>query len=171
MEKGNSAERFLIAEVRPYLWRDRLKSFEKERGKESKHPIEYRIKIGKFEQIDQIAKTAETRGKAPEAELQQSDPLNVMSTGTENATTRFNAPRRLAFRFRALSHIQRLNIATKLALYENQDEGISDAELFRRIFKRAGEKRALPRLWEEVESLHADPEITPNPFEHEPNIR
>src|SRR5205823_4791409 len=136
----------LNVDLRPWLWKDRFKHFAKEAGRNGEYPIVFKIKIGKFEVADQIAKKEEERLLEPELAPNRSDPLEIMSKmsiESEKKTSAYNAPRRLAFRFLSLSHLQRQGIVTALGLLENQDEGLSDAELFKRVFKRAHERGLL----------------------------
>ena len=63
-----------------------------------------------------------------------------------------DAARALTYRFLDLPHITRLQIAQRLDLYTNDDEGIKDADLFERIFTRALRTNKLELLWEQVVS-------------------
>lgn len=161
-------QRFLNVDLRPMRW-TRFKKFQEEQGRKGEYPIVYRIKIGDFTTVDRMAKVNEEKNLDPDQASAKSDPLSV-ATQSENPaasgkTTSTNAPRRLAYRFHVLPHIQRITVATKLELYSNEDEGIPDSELFKRILRRAYDKRILHLLWAEVEALQKDPELAANPFE------
>ena len=72
--------------------------------------------------------------------------------------------RRLVYRFFSLPHQQRLAVIDALGLAEPDDGGISDAERFRRFFRKAREGNLLAGVWREVESLHPDGDAAANPF-------
>jgi hypothetical protein len=73
--------------------------------------------------------------------------------------------RRLVYRFLTLPYHERIAIAQKLQLLEDEDKGIQDAEMFQRFFQRAKERVLLGELWNEVEAAHhvAD-KLAENPF-------
>lgn len=70
----------------------------------------------------------------------------------------------LAYRFLDLPHITKLDIALDLGLLHDEDEGVRDAELYKRIFQRAVESDLLSELWDKVEQKHNDGEFPTNPF-------
>ena len=70
----------------------------------------------------------------------------------------------LTYRFFDLSHVVRINIASELGLYLDEDEGLKDSELFDRIFDRACSKDVLDLLWDKVEEKHGDEKYPTNPF-------
>lgn len=74
----------------------------------------------------------------------------------------------LANRFFDLSYSVRLEIAVKLGLCADEDQGIGDPELTRRYFERARHKRSLGQLWEEL-SKRLDVAEEPNPFSDPPS--
>jgi calcineurin-like phosphoesterase family protein len=65
-----------------------------------------------------------------------------------------NLHRRITYRFLSLPHRIRLGIAIKLNLVRDEDEGVDDAELIRRVFRRARENGVLPALIQEVDSQY-----------------
>ena len=75
-----------------------------------------------------------------------------------------NPLRKLDYRFNSLAYHIRLEIADKLNLIKDEDEGISDIERFKRIFKRVGERDLFVRLWDEVEQKHTVKSEIDNPF-------
>ena len=75
-----------------------------------------------------------------------------------------NRERTLTYRFFDLPHIVRLRIARDLALYQDEDEGLHDFELFARVFQRAIETAVLPELWDRIEQTHNDRRYSDNPF-------
>lgn len=74
----------------------------------------------------------------------------------------------LANRFFDLSYSVRLEIAVKLGLCADQDQGVGDPELTRRFFERARQKRSLGQLWDELSKRLGLPE-EPNPFSDPPS--
>lgn len=70
----------------------------------------------------------------------------------------------LTYRFFDLSHVTRIRIANELELYQDEDEGLKDFELFERIFDRACSKNVLNSLWDKVEESHGDHKYPKNPF-------
>lgn len=75
-----------------------------------------------------------------------------------------DAGRWLVYRFFSLPHQQRLGVARALGLVDLADGPAPDLERFRRVFRRAREKRLLARLWSEVEALHPDGDPARNPY-------
>jgi hypothetical protein len=76
-----------------------------------------------------------------------------------------NPARQLTYRFYNLPYHVRLEVAQKLHLVEDGDEGLEKNERYRRYAIRAREKCLLEKLWEEVENRYDD-EMTNdvNPF-------
>jgi hypothetical protein len=75
-----------------------------------------------------------------------------------------NPERTLTYRFFDLPHVVRVEIARGLGLYEDEDEGLQDFELFARVFHRANEASMLADLWDRIEDKHNDRRYTTNPF-------
>lgn len=91
-----------------------------------------------------------------------SDPLRVAAADAIKSKT-MSAARRLAYRFLSLSYPHQQEIATSLGLLEQSDQGLSDVDLFQRVFRRASERSLLAEMWTKVEARHGgDP--GPNPF-------
>lgn len=67
-----------------------------------------------------------------------------------------NRSRILTYRFFDLSHIERIDIARELDLLRDEDEGVNDAELYKRIFRRAADSKVFEELWTKVEQRHPD---------------
>jgi hypothetical protein len=65
-----------------------------------------------------------------------------------------NLHRRITYRFLSLPHRVRLEIAMKLNLIRDEDEATDDAELIRRIFRRARESEVLEQLVKEVDERY-----------------
>ena len=76
-----------------------------------------------------------------------------------------DAMRRLTYRFMGLPHVRRLLIAQALELTRDEDEGVRDDVLWRRMVDRARTANQLDRLWDAVEAQRGaqDPDLA-NPF-------
>lgn len=72
--------------------------------------------------------------------------------------------RRLTYLFLDLPHHKKLRIAQRLDLIRNEDQGLRDAELYKRYFERAAEKGILADLWREVQKEYGGPDEE-NPYE------
>lgn len=83
----------------------------------------------------------------------------------DGATTRRNPKRMLSHCFWRLAYIDKLRVAQHLDLIHNDDEGIDDRELFRRIIQRAEERGELSKLWNEVMRHLDDTQFPSNPFD------
>lgn len=88
----------------------------------------------------------------------------VSNNNPEN--NKVDPSRILIYRFLGLSHIVRINIATKLDLYSDEDEGLKDAEVFERIFDRACSRDILALLWDKIEERYNDGKYPTNPFKN-----
>lgn len=75
-----------------------------------------------------------------------------------------NPHRRLAYRFLTLPFRHQIAIANTLGILTDEDRKMGDDELFRVLFKRAGEQGLLKKLWDETEK-HYPPSGVINPFE------
>jgi hypothetical protein len=65
-----------------------------------------------------------------------------------------NAGATLTTRYISLPSRLQKEVATKLELVNESDEGVSTLELYRRYFRRAKERKQLERLWNEVEAIY-----------------
>jgi hypothetical protein len=83
---------------------------------------------------------------------------------TQSVESPLRRERRLTFRFLTLPYSRQIEIANALGLLSDEDKGIEDDELFRRLFERARQSNLLAKLWEETERRHSDSAIQPNPF-------
>lgn len=100
-----------------------------------------------------------------EEALSAADPIPEASAGKEaDEMPPPNPERRLTYRFLTLPFRHQIAIAQSLDVLTDQDRALSDAALFRELFKRAREAGLLAKLWEETERRHADP-ANYNPFE------
>lgn len=94
----------------------------------------------------------------------------VPSPGVTTAVTEkddampLNYERRLAYRFLTLPFRHQITVAKNLDVLTDADRTLGDEALFRVLFKRAGQKDLLGKLWAETEKLHDDPADF-NPFE------
>jgi hypothetical protein len=77
--------------------------------------------------------------------------------------------RKLTYRFMDLPHHTKLKIAQSLGLIRDEDEGLRDAELYRRYFDRAAEMGKLADLWRAVENEYGNAKED-NPYEHSSGV-
>lgn len=85
---------------------------------------------------------------------------------SENAVKPMNSPLRvLTFRLIELPLLTRLNIVQSLGLVRNDDAGLGDYDLFKRVLQRAADEGCLEVLWDRVEAAHGDHQFPDNPFE------
>lgn len=70
----------------------------------------------------------------------------------------------LTYRFFELPHVKRLDVVRDLSLIRDEDEGLSDTELFHRIMMRARDEGLLAELWDKVQEQHNDGEYQDNPY-------
>lgn len=75
-----------------------------------------------------------------------------------------NRGRVLTYRFFELPHVVRLAIAQGLELIRDEDEGLSDTELFHRVLTRARDADLLADLWRIVQEKHGDDLYKENPY-------
>ena len=66
-----------------------------------------------------------------------------------------NPVHHLRYRFLTLPVGIQIKIAKALGLFHDEDRGIKDPELFRRLSRRAAERNVLKGLWDAVEAEHA----------------
>lgn len=86
------------------------------------------------------------------------------STVTFEEGTPMNRSRILTYRFLELSHIDRLDIVRELNLMRNEDEGLTDSELLRRILKRAHDENLLADLWDRIQKCNPHAKYQNNPY-------
>lgn len=70
----------------------------------------------------------------------------------------------LTYRFFELPHVKRLDVIRALNLIRDEDEGLSDTDLFHRAMMRARDERRLAELWDKVQQQHNDGEYQDNPY-------
>ncbi|QDU53000.1 metallophosphoesterase [Gimesia panareensis] len=97
----------------------------------------------------------------------QANDENGMSTSIDHVPEgkAMDPARTLAYRFFGLSHTQRIEIAIRLKLLNDTDEGIEDHELYNRIFDRAKTGDVLSQLWDAIEHEYSDGKHDQNPFD------
>jgi len=108
--------------------------------------------------VSHEARSADVTGSAP------SPVVATTATEKDDAMPPPNYERRLTYRFLTLPFRHQITVAKNLDVLTDADRALSDAALFRVLFKRAAEKDLLGKLWAETEKLHDDPADF-NPFE------
>lgn len=100
---------------------------------------------------------------AHQEEVEVRDAVNALpqATGVEENV---DPMRHLRYRFLTLPFGIQIQIAQTLDLFLDEDRGIKDPELFRRVSRRAVEEDKLSDLWDAVEARNMDGPPSPNPF-------
>lgn len=154
--RAKKAERLLDVDVHPRVWNDAQAKFVPDYA--ACGGADHRVYTLKLEPWQPPAGPPPAPGPVP-AEA-AGPPPGAPMPDTDTA----DAARTLTYRFLALPHVARLQIAQSLGLLADEDEGLRDAVLFDRIFERAGRDRRLEALWQKVEARHADGQNPTNPY-------
>lgn len=158
-------QRSLCAELHPRIWDPETTQFVSdatacETGMQSRT---YRLRLPwvepKFPEL--------SNSSVPLAEVaslpQVNNPLNV-GVASDPPVPVMQASWHLSFRFLSLPFHKRMEVANELHLLDDGDNQIDDAELFKRIFRRAAERTQLRELFDTVERMHTGRSPTDNPF-------
>jgi predicted phosphodiesterase len=86
---------------------------------------------------------------------------NIAPAGTST----MNSPLRLlTYRLLDLPLVKRFTVAQRLNLIRDEDAGLNDHEVFRRVLRRAVDEHRLHQLWNDVQSQYTDGKFPTNPF-------
>ena len=155
--QNDDGRRWLKVSVHPRLWNDdrrfdadfNLCGGQKERT--------YRLPLESWEP------RTTSEGASPPVAVSgwslATDPIEVISPGGH-----MNPIRVLTYRFFELPHLVRRDIARKLDLLRDSDEGLQDFELFEQLYNRSRDVNQLADFWETVQSQHGDGEYADNPY-------
>lgn len=94
---------------------------------------------------------------------QVNNPLNVL-VPSDPPVLLMQASWQLSYRFLSLPFHKRMEVANELHLLDDGDNQIDDAELFRRFFRRAAERKLLREFYDAVEKKYTGHAPTNNPF-------
>jgi calcineurin-like phosphoesterase family protein len=149
--EGADANRKLIVDIYPRVWNAALEKFEAERDDAGNEHHRYPLNLPAWTPSHKNA--ALDAAVVPASVGKQLEEDEAVARGNEAVKREFpvNVHRRLTYRFLSLPHHTRLEIATLLRLVRDEDEGVDDAELFRRVFVRAKDENILDKLTEEVD--------------------
>lgn len=160
---GQGESRRLEVDVYPRVWDDTEKLFKADHDSKGSDCRSFSLPMEPWKSLtpsqvsipdrDVIQEPAKSEPAAPENRAADS-----LGSGTMDAS------RRLTHRFLTLPYHERIEIAQKLHLLQDEDNGVQDAELFKRFFRRAKERELLEQLWDEVERHHHDGRQAENPF-------
>jgi len=156
---GQDTDRKLRVEVYPRIWDDEAGKFIPDTnscgGNDHK---QVSLDLDPWESPIAVVQTQPSEGESigPESDA---------NAESETRNMGMDAGRVLTYRFFDHPHIVRIDIARKLDLYRDEDEGLQDFELFELIFRRAVDENRLAELWNEVEKRHGDNKYPSNPFE------
>jgi hypothetical protein len=143
---GTGSGRTLRVDLMPRVWHDQHKEFRADRGRDGHDTVTYSLNLPAWAPVAVGPPKADLTGPRPEDG-------RVM-----------NPERRLTFRFFDLPYSSRMDVVQKLGLIEDEDEGVREADRYKRYFERAHERNLLAQLWQEVESRQADGRPDENPF-------
>ena len=97
--------------------------------------------------------------KSPVTQSQPASPKVSAAEGSAVSSARgskMRPGRKLTYKFMDLPHHTKLKIAQNLGLIRDEDEGLRDAELYKRYFDRAAELNKLAELWDLVQNEYGD---------------
>lgn len=155
---GRSDQRQLIVRMYPRVWDGTARKFVEAAGGS---PREYTLPLPRWS-----APAPAVSSELPSTPSVHSSAAAVESAGSHRPA-RLTIPMRpervLTYRFFELPYSVRLEVAVRLGLTADQDQGVTDPELTRRFFERARQKLVLPQLWEELRERLGLPQ-EPNPF-------
>ena len=144
--------RSLKVEVLPRVWDPNLRQFVADRGTPGGDDRRvYMLPLGAWSPAPVAASaTPQTSAPAVNPDSSRGDSMDPL--------------RRLTYRFLSLPYHVRIEIAGRLDLLADEDKDTSDADLFRRVFRRASERGRLGALWTETERKQKDSDTGANPF-------
>lgn len=150
---GVGDNRELVVRVFPRVWSNHDTKFIPDtnscKGREYR---EHKIKLEEW-----TAPTLINKEEESDRSVDGAEPLDKEGTTV-------NRGRILTYRFFELPHVLRLDTMRELNLIDEEDEGITDTELFRRIMERARERGQLAELWDKVQRKHGDGKYSNNPY-------
>ncbi len=153
---GSGDQRKLAVKVYPRVWPESAPQFSADyTACEGAEFLSFTLNLDPWEPA---AKLDEDH-KGPIATVEPSE------QPTEEAVKPMNSPLRvITFRLFELPYLTRLDIARRLNLVRNEDAGLRDYEVFKRVLQRASDEGQLAKLWDLVEAEHADQRFPVNPF-------
>jgi len=118
--------------------------------------------------------TFEIGAWSPPTRMKESDGKQSMVKSThevistedkaEDKSPRMDHTRRLIYRFLLLPYRKKVDIALRLDLLLDEDEGTDETELYRKLILRARTADKLADLWDHVEAEYKDAGSGDNPF-------
>lgn len=152
VEKDAAGRRSLKVIVYPRIYNEELTKFIADHDEVGKECREFQLALP-----DWKSSTQSTKG--PTLNQVDKDPKVSLPRGGK-----VQIGRKLTYRFLSLPHHIKLKIAQELNLIRDEDQGLRDAELYKRYFERAAEKGILAELWKKVQKEYGDSEGE-NPYE------
>jgi predicted MPP superfamily phosphohydrolase len=164
--EGADENRRLRVDVRPRVWSETESRFQPnfDTGghdvRSFELPLDRWTSLGAQEGASELDEPGEIT--AERSELPMGNSVAAKDASTEQV---LDPDRRLAYRFLILPYQKRIAVALSLGLLEDEDSAVADAELYKRLFRRAREQGKLEALWEAVEIEHAGESAQPDPYE------
>lgn len=163
--EGKDENRHLNLLINPRVWDDKTKCFVGEYGEDEKDFKPFLLPLGEWNTPDLSSQAGGDNAYVQtENTVKVEDP--IMEKSRREAGRIVNPARTLTYRFLSLSYVSRIEIAQSLGLLQDEDKNVKDGELFTRFFRRANERDILEKLWDEVESRHANGRYSENPSEN-----
>ena len=171
----NQTGRFLKVNVHPRIWIPNDQSFGIAPEAGENGFINYQLHIENWNPINMekngliIKEDDVMPEKSPSSGKEKPQPEESIKSGNDaqespsTVNPGINPYRSLVYRYLSLAVGSRIDIARKLNLIEDKDEGITDKELYLKIFKRAKERELLADLWYEVRMID-ETILGDNPF-------
>ena len=158
-------DRKLVLRIFPRTWDSDSMRFTQDKIAEEDGSITYRLPLPAAKADALVppdgAKSAEavanveSRTEETEAEMDENSTEGYHDIGPA---------RHLTYRFLTLHYHEIMRIAADLDLLRDDDEGLRDHEVYKRIFQRAKHSEKLADLWDAVETNHDNGRSAPNPF-------
>jgi predicted phosphodiesterase len=150
---GEGDSRKLVVNVFPRVWSSQATKFIADSNScGGQQCVEHTLDLEPWSAQKPIA--AETEG---DRGSEKSEPLDEEGNAMKKS-------RILTYRFFELPHVRRLDVVRDLDLIRDEDEGLSDTELFHSIMLRARDEGVLADLWDKVQEQHGDGEYKANPY-------
>lgn len=160
---GSREERLLNIKVHPQIWSEVDQKFKPDVDANGLAVRAYQFPIDAWE-MSSPDPQADLARPIQELDISSAE-IRMREEKRLNQGQGMNSARRLTYRFLRLPYHTRIKIAQDLELLHDDDKGLSDSELFGRLFRRASDKNMLADLWDKVEAAHGDNQGD-NPYRH-----
>lgn len=150
---GEGASRKLMVEVYPRVWNEAEAQFQADYDSKGSEVRSYARSINEWQPSVTVS-VPEPPMEASAASRPRSENGPPTEDNGSSSEYMMDDARRLTYRFLTLPFRKRMAVSLGLELIEDGDGGLQDADLFRRVFRRAREKGLLEGLWQKVAAAH-----------------